>query len=569
MRRKESFALRTDRFGPLPIVNHFLERLGLEELLEQFVPTKDSRLRLSHAKALGVLLRSIIVEREPIYRQQETVAGFAPNLFSIEPNEIAHLTDDRIGRGLDNLYDADRGALLTAVVLRLSERFSVRFDELHNDSTTIRFCGQYRQARGRTIRGKQAPWITNGCSKDRRPDLKQLLFILTSTADGGIPVQFRCENGNTEDSTTHIQTWETLRRVTGRNDALYVADSKLCNRDAMGYIDEHGGRFVTVLPRSRLEDKEFRRWIQTHEPDWELVWNRPNPRKKHGLRDRWWVHVYHLPSSEGWPVIWVRSSLLKIRQEQRRRENIARAVDQLEKLNRKLASGRSRLRKVSEIDLRVEKILARLRVKNYVRVERIVKEEHQFRQKGPGRPSPKTEYRRFTRRLHQLQWEIDERVIAYDQKSDGMYPLLTNDRALSARQVLEAHKGQPVLEKRFQQLKSVHEIAPVFLKNEARIEALFFLYFLALIVQGLIERELRQAMKRERVKELPIYPEERQCKRPTTEQVLKLFSHAMRNVLLDKDGGKILQVFETNMTPLQEQILELLGVPQGAFRPPL
>ena len=74
---------------------------------------------------------------------------------------------------------------------------------------------------------------------------------------------------------------------------------------------------------------------------------------------------------------------------------------------------------------------------------------------------------------------------------------MTNDRSLSPAQVLEAHKGQPMIEKRFEQVKTVHEIAPVFLKDEGRIEALFTLYFLALLVQALIERELRLAMKRE------------------------------------------------------------------------
>ena len=71
-------------------------------------------------------------------------------------------------------------------------------------------------------------------------------------------------------------------------------------------------------------------------------------------------------------------------------------------------------------------------------------------------------------------------------KSDGMYPLLTNDDTLTPAQVLEAHKRQPGIEKRFQQIKTVHEIAPVFLKNEGRIEALFFLYFVALLLQSLI-----------------------------------------------------------------------------------
>jgi hypothetical protein len=45
-----------------------------------------------------------------------------------------------------------------------------------------------------------------------------------------------------------------------------------------------------------------------------------------------------------------------------------------------------------------------------------------------------------------------------------------------------------MIEKRFEQIKTVQQIAPVFLKNPGRIEALFTLYFLALLVQALIER---------------------------------------------------------------------------------
>jgi hypothetical protein len=40
------------------------------------------------------------------------------------------------------------------------------------------------------------------------------------------------------------------------------------------------------------------------------------------------------------------------------------------------------------------------------------------------------------------------------------------------------------------------------------------------LVQAFIERELRLAMQREKIRELPIYPEKRLCKRPTTEQIL-------------------------------------------------
>ena len=71
----------------------------------------------------------------------------------------------------------------------------------------------------------------------------------------------------------------------------------------------------------------------------------------------------------------------------------------------------------------------------------------------------------------------------------------------------------------------------MFLKNEGRIEALFYLYFLVLLVQALIERELRRAMQREQLSALPLYPEERATRRPTAEQILRLFSHTTRSVL--------------------------------------
>ena len=567
MRRSSSFKLVTERLGPLPVVNHFLERMGLGEILERHVPTQDRRVRLPYASGLGILLRSILVEREPIYRQQETVRTFAARMYGLDSGAVDQVGDDRIGRALDQLFDADRAALLTEVVIAVGKRFDVGFAQLHNDSTTIRFTGQYRGAKGRRVRGKRAAWITYGYSKDHRPDLKQLLFSLTMSADGGVPVQFRCSDGNTNDSSTHIETWEALRAVAGRADFLYVADSKLCSRENMDYIDRRGGRFVTVLPRSRLEDAEFRKRIQTHEPEWEKVWDRPNPRRKGGPRDRWHVCRAHLPSREAWPVTWVFSSLLALRQEQTRREQIAAAEEELSDLRQRLANPKTRLRKAAEVDRKVEQILERHRASRYLRVRRVRHEEHRFRQMRSGRPGPDTPYRKITRRRWDLQWSLQQETIEYDRKSDGMYPLLSNDRSLSSADVLQAHKGQPTIEKRFEQTKTVHEIAPVFLKNEDRIEALFTLYFLGLLIQALIERELRRAMKKRKIAELPLYPEERQCRRPTTEQVMRLFSLTERHILSRR--GKVVQLFQPELTELQKQVLDLLGVPERTFRPPL
>ncbi len=145
-----------------------------------------------------------------------------------------------------------------------------------------------------------------------------------------------------------------------------------------------------------------------------------------------------------------------------------------------------------------------------------------------------------------------------------MYPLLTNDRSLADAQVFEAHKRQPNIEKRFKQTKTVFEIAPVLLKNEGYIKALFFVYFLALLVQALIKRDLRLAMKREGIDELPLYPEERMTHRPTTEQIFRLFSLTQRHVL--QHNRETIRCFEPELTDLQRQILKLLGIPDSVYR---
>lgn len=288
-----------------------------------------------------------------------------------------------------------------------------------------------------------------------------------------------------------------------------------------------------------------------------------NPRHKGGPRDRWWTYRYRMPSAEGWHVVWLKSTLLALHQQKRRQERLGRAQQDLEDLRAKLLGPRPRLRSRAAIAERVEEIIAKNKVSRYLRPRVFQVEEHPFRQIKRGRPGPKTTYVRKTKKQWPIEWDLDKDAVEYDRKSDGMCPLLTNDHTLSDSEVFEAHKRQPTIEKRFQQSKTVLEIAPVLLKNESRIEAFFLVFFLALLTQALIERQLRRAMQTSRIDELPLYPEERMTKRPTADQVFRLFSHAQRHTL--SENGNVLRAFNPEMTDLQKQILNLIEVPLSAF----
>ncbi|EQD74717.1 transposase, partial [mine drainage metagenome] len=129
-----------------------------------------------------------------------------PSLLSLTEESIRLINDDRIGRSLDSLFNADRASMLTEIVVDAMKEFQISGERFHNDSTTITFSGKYEGANGGMVNGKKTPKITHGHNKDHRPDLKQLLLSLTVSSDGYVPVHYKLYDGNTNDSPTHIET---------------------------------------------------------------------------------------------------------------------------------------------------------------------------------------------------------------------------------------------------------------------------------------------------------------------------------------------------------------------------
>ena len=547
----------------LPLVNHFLERLRIDALLAEHVPPTDRRQRLAPARPLGILLRNLLLARVPLYSQQEWAARAVPHLLGLTGEEVGWLNDDRVGRSLDALFDADRATLLTRVVVGAVSTFSIELDQLHNDSTTVTFTGDYRKAIGRKLRSKQALAICHGHNKDHRPDLKQLLFVLTVSADGAVPIHYQSCDGNTGDVETHIATWEVLRALAGRSDFLYVADCKLCSQDNLQHIDSRKGRFITVLPRTRREDTFFRDWLQQHTPPWQDVARRDNPRCTSGPPDLWKAMESPIPAADGYRIVWVFSSLKAEHDQQARQARIEKAWLALEDFRTRLGGPRSRFKTHRAVLEAVTQIVDKCGAQRWVGCAVHEHAQPIFRQEKRGRPGPATRYVRGQRLRFAIEWKPTLSTIEYDVRCDGIFPLITNCRDLSLADLLAAYKYQPRLEKRHEQLKSVHAVAPVLLKNEGRVEALLFLYFIVLLVQALIERELRRAMATRAIESLPLYPEQRECSAPSTRTVLQLFDGLQRHQLRRRDT--IVRTFPPELNPLQRQILDLLGISPRAF----
>jgi transposase len=561
----QGLELRSYQVGALPLINRLLERMRLREILSEHLPPDDPRLQLSTVTSLLVLLRNVLLSRQPVYGVAEWAAGFAPDLLDLRPEDVALLHDDRLGHALDRLFENVGPQLILAVVRHVVQEFAVGLDELHNDSTSVSFFGAYEEAQQEsTQRGRATHAITWGHSKDHRPDLKQLLYILTISEDGGVPVYFTTASGNQTDDRTHCQTWDLLHQLVGRPEFLYVADCKLASSENLAHIATHGGRFVTVMPRTHKEDEVFRARLRQAPATivWQQLYEVLDDQGE--LRDRFSTCAEEQTSADGYRLLWYHSTRKAQLDALARNRRLHRAWAELADLQARLTGPRTRYRQRAKVEEAVARLLEDNGVAAWLRVTIEEQSQETYRQTRPGRPTKDTPYRKETRAAYTLTWEMNQQLLTEAEREDGVFPLLTNDRTFDAEQVLRAYKRQPLIEKRFSQFKTDFAVAPMYLKNVARIQGLLAVYFLVLLVQTLLERELRRAMAHNKLPSLPLYPEGRACTRPTTQRIIELFEPIQRHVLdeadLDSDEEHDPWILITTLTPVQRKVLQLLNL---------
>ena len=106
-------------------------------------------------------------------------------------------------------------------------------------------------------------------------------------------------------------------------------------------------------------------------------------------------------------------------------------------------------------------------------------------------------------------------------------------------------------------------MAPIYLKETSRIQAFVCMYYFVILIDGLLERELRQVMVRAKVDRLRLYPECCACRYATVRRLIEVSEDVQRHRL--KGGTEPAVVFTTELTQLQRKILRLLGIPQSAY----
>ena len=154
------FELRSSQLGALPIVDRFLARIDVAGMLERHLPAGDARATLPAAtgdRRAGA--QPVRGARAALRAGRAGPPRSTRALLGLRPARRELLNDDRVGRALDQLFDAIARSLLTELVLARDRASS---------ASTARSCTTTRR-RSRCTATTAARTATSGAASRPRP----------------------------------------------------------------------------------------------------------------------------------------------------------------------------------------------------------------------------------------------------------------------------------------------------------------------------------------------------------------------------------------------------------------
>ncbi len=549
------FQITDARF--LPVVSAYAARIGLVEEIDRLLACD---MEVSPGRIVLAMILDALSGRSPLFRLQEFFADKDVELLLGENIPMTKLADYTLGRVLERLSDVGTNKILGAVALAAMKSFSLDTSHAHHDTTSVSVYGDYLLYNWEEH--DQPFVITNGFSKDHRPDLKQLVHSLLCV-DHGIPVYSKLVDGNESDKTINrnlIPEMVKRMRELGSKDFIYVADSALITEANLVLIDDwdNGFLFVSRLPMTYNECADaIARAVA--DDQWEeigAISEEPATRNRKPASYRAYETIVTLYGTN-YRVVVVHSDAYDERRQKKVSKQIAQDCERLAKMKKE----------VEKIDYAclpdAEAAAERIEAGVFHEIEVQIESEPVY-----SRGRPKASGSRDAKTLRyslKINFRLDEDAVERARQEAGCFVLITNtltegEGAISARELLTIYKDQHMVEQNFGFLKDPVFVNALFLKSPRRIEALGLILVLALLIWRLMERTMRLNLAQSKQKITGW--EKRQTSRPTSFMMTTKFIGIF--VLTSELGRRLAKP----LTSMQIQYLEILELTPDIFTKP-
>jgi len=574
------------RLGHLPVLMEFLRKSKLFEIIDKAIP-RDSQSKVSTSQCIAVILCSVYAGAHDLWRVRERMARYDMKTIMRDPQfDINDFPEERLAKAFDDLHKFNLDKLMTSIAIQVIEQFKISLDFVGFDTTSISFYGAYESEEPLAVstdmppvRSRSGPFITYGHSKNKRSDLKQILYG-TLMAES-VPLMGQALDGNRSDSLSAAEFFARIRHlVADPRKVCCVADSKGWCARVLDLSRKEDMRVLSRLPRNHTIHTEMMAaaWKPTQRIEMP-------PKNKTDKPD-----VYEFMSFDIDEAFTIETP----------------AVAPETKPHRETFTVPTRAIRIhSTALLRTKtKSLERIRVREAVLSKRSIGTwqgigyaceadairagerhclDHRWvtldlhpvpirvtgeLKRRPGRPPrrPATAIIGEHYRLTYTTTPVDKKITKkrlHDQSTFILIRTRNKGWNINDTEMIPRYKGLYHNENGFAWLKSGAGLNPVFLHTPRRIASLCFVYCLGLMAWNLIQREVRSTLKKTH-KMLP-YHRGKPSNRITTRFLFELFQQVMvvPFTLADGETKSVLAGFDEHT----ENACNALNINKNAFKP--
>ena len=516
----------------LGLVSAAYDNLGIDKILNRIFPKhENSKLSISDCTKI-LTLNGLGFTGRPLYLAAEFFRNKPVDMLIGDKVSVDDINDDVLGRALDAIYEANPTLLFSQIAYQAAKIHNIDTSVLHGDTSSKIMFGSYDPIDG------QPDIVKYGYSKDKRPDLKQLMYSLLISNEGNFPLFGGVLPGNTSD-TVHFREAIAVIRDNFKfidKDTIVVFDSKLHTEETIREIKEIS--WVTRVPEaSKIAKKTL---INSLDFSFDSIIEGYSGKEvivKHaGIKQRWLV----------------------VRSEQAHKSakhSVARSVIKEKEAFDKMLKKINRLGFSCESDAQkaLKKEIKKLKYHTLDTYKTIEKIKH-LRRGKPTITTPKESTFTLEIVLAESLVEVEK---AIEKKSRFIVATnILDAERLSTVDLLKTYKDQYKVERGFRFLKNPLCMArAVYLKKQSRIVALGFIMLLGLLIYSAIEHATRRAL--ESHNETIPNQLRKPTQKPTARWLFELFEDVV--IITIYQAGKILTKQVMNLRDELKKVLRLLG----------
>jgi len=528
----------TKRIDHLGIVAGICQGIDLIEQVNSVAGASERKVSTGQA-VQAMVLNALGFSSRALYLVPDYWKNKPVEILVGEELKAEDLNDDSLGRSLDDLYEAGVTEVFAAVASHALRVEGIKHRFLHLDSSSFHVHGKYETGEEeQDEEDRQVIEITEGFSKDHRPDLKQAILTLITSEASNLPVWMEALSGNSNDRKSFPETVKAYnKQLAGSATPYYVMDSAGYSADNLKTMEKV--LWLTRVPETLKDAQEL--VAGTKQEDMvkleEGYWGKEVVKEYGGIQQRWLV-IY--------------SEAAFCREEKGLERKQAKELETTQKEWRKL------MQEAYNCQADAEHAAAQFNQRlHYHQVKAEIIAQTKYTHAGRPGPDEKPEITGY-----RLQGEVvaNPEALAKVRLRFGKFILATNQmdaKELSCAEMLSHYKDQGVsVERGFRFLKDPHFFAhSLFLKTPQRLMALMMVMVTALLVYALAERKLRLQLEQENC----LVPSQtgKPTKTPTMRWIFQMFEGI--DILLISQDGKIVARQVLNLRPVHLLVIRLLG----------